>query len=64
MKQLFATLGVLAILAIPTQGFAWTYEGPMYLNKQFEPFGQLINYPLNADTKQVFKVGSIKNQTV
>ena len=32
MKQLLTTLGILAILAIPTQGFAWTYEGPNSLN--------------------------------
>ncbi len=32
MKRLVTTLGVLAILAIPTQGFAWTYEGINSLN--------------------------------
>lgn len=33
MKNLFATLSLLAFLAIPAQGaFAWTYEGPNSLN--------------------------------
>lgn len=32
MKNLFTTLGVLAILAIPVQSFAWTYDGLGSLN--------------------------------
>lgn len=33
MKNLFATLTLLAFLAIPAQSaFAWTYEGPNSLN--------------------------------
>lgn len=32
MKKLLTALGVLAVLAIPTQSFAWTYEGLNSLN--------------------------------
>ncbi len=32
MKKVLTTLGIFAVLAIPTQSFAWTYEGPNSLN--------------------------------
>ncbi len=39
MKKLYATLGLLAFLSIPTQAFAWTYNGLSSLNP-FTNFGR------------------------
>ena len=39
MKKLLSTLGLFAILAIPTQAFAWTYNGLSSLNP-FTNFGR------------------------